>query len=669
MTKDEAKKRIAFLREKINEHNKYYYSDNNPQISDFEYDLLINELETLEKKYPEFKLADSPTQKVGNDLSGGNFEQVKHKYPMLSLGNTYNFEELSDFDTRIKKAIATNFKYSVELKLDGTSISLTYRNGLLIRAVTRGDGVQGDDVTENVKTIKSIPHKLQGDNYPEEFEMRGEIIMPHSVFHKLNEIREKNGEQKFANPRNAAAGSLKLIDPNEVAKRNLDCYLYYMLGENLPTNSHYDNLQIAKQWGLKIPEQIKRVNDINEVFDYINYWDTERYNLPFDIDGIVIKLDDIRLQEQLGLTAKSPRWAIAYKFKAEQVETVLLSVDFQVGRTGAITPVGNLKPVHLAGTVVKRASLHNADQIELLDLRINDYVFIEKGGEIIPKVVGVNIDKRPENAQKIEFIEYCPECGTKLIRKEGEAKHFCPNEWACPPQILGKISHFISRKAMNIKGGEATVKQLYQAGLIKDFADLYYLKKEDLLKLERFAEKSADNLLNSIEQSKNNDWARIIYSLGIRYVGETVAKIIAKHYKDIDSLMQAKFSDLEAINEIGEVIAKSIIDYFSDEKNINIIEKLRNAGVKMFSDTNAEVEEAENKLNGAKFVISGSFEKYSRDEIKSLIEKFGGKNLSSVSKNTDYLLAGDKIGPSKLAKAEKLGVKIISEQDFLKMIE
>ncbi len=668
MTKAEAKERIVFLRKKIEEHNTKYYVENNPDITDFEYDLLINELETLEDKYPEFKTKNSPTQKVGSDLSSGNFKQVYHKYPMLSLGNTYNFNELKDFDQRIKKQIGNDFKYTVELKLDGTSISLTYKNGQFVQAVTRGDGVKGDDVTENVKTIKSIPHELKAGNWPDEFEMRGEIIMPHNVFHKLNEEREKKGEQKFANPRNAASGSLKLIDSNEVAKRELDCYLYYMLGENLPHNSHFKNLTEAKKWGFKVPSQIKTANNINEVFDYINYWDTERYNLPFDIDGIVIKVDDLTLQEQLGLTAKSPRWAIAYKFKAEQAESKLLSVDYQVGRTGAITPVGNLTPVQLAGTIVKRASLHNADQIELLDLRINDYVFVEKGGEIIPKIVGVNLDKRPENAEKIKFIDKCPECGSTLIRKEGEAKHFCPNEWSCPPQILGKITHFISRKAMNIKGGEATVKQLYEANLIKNFADLYYLKKEDLLKLDRFAKKSANNLLQSIEQSKNTPWERIIYSLGIRYVGETVAKIIAKHYKSIESLINASYEELEAIDEIGEVIAKSIIDYFKIEENINNIKRLQNAGVKMYSTKEENTQQVSNKLNGAKIIISGSFAKYSRDEIKKLIEQYGGKNVSSISKNTDFLLAGDKIGPSKLAKAEKLGIKIISEDDFLKMI-
>ena len=668
MNKNDIKKRIEFLKRKIQELNHYYYIENKPQISDFEYDLLVNELETLEKRFPEFASIDSPTQKVGSDLQKGNFRQVNHKYPMLSLGNTYSFEELKEFDARIKKNIGIDFKYTVELKLDGTSISLRYLKGVFVQAVTRGDGVKGDDVTENVKTIKSIPEKLSGNAYPDDFEMRGEIIMPHNVFERLNKERERKGEQSFANPRNAAAGSLKLIDSSEVMKRQLDCYLYYMLGDNLPGNSHFDNLNKAREWGFKVPEQIKRVDNIEDVFEYINYWEVERHNLDYDIDGIVIKVDDLQLQEKLGLTSKSPRWAIAYKFKAEQVETVLLSVDYQVGRTGAITPVGNLKPVQLAGTRVKRASLHNADQIKLLDLRINDYVFIEKGGEIIPKIVGVNLDKRPFNAEKIKFIDKCPECDTLLIRKEGEAKHFCPNEWACPPQIIGKISHFISRKAMNIKGGEATVRQLFNAGLINTFADLYYLRKEDVLKLDRFAEKSADNLLASIEQSKNTPWERIIYGLGIRYVGETVAKIIAKHYKSIDDLVNANYEELAGIDEVGEVIAKSIVEYFSDEKNIRNIELLKNAGVKMFND-NIDEQTVEKKLNGLKIVISGSFEQFSREELKKMIEKYGGKNQSSVSRSTNYLLAGNKTGPSKLAKAEKLGVRIISESDFIKLIK
>ncbi len=665
MTKKEAINRIEFLRKALDEHNHNYYVLSNPTITDFEYDMLMMELDSLEKKYPEIDNSTSPTQRVGND-SNNNFIQVFHKFPMLSLGNTYNIDELKDFDTRIKKIIEQEFDYVTELKLDGTSISLTYKNGILVQGITRGDGVKGDDVTANVKTIRSIPLKLKGNDFPDEFEMRGEIVLPHKEFDRLSKERIANGETPFANPRNAASGSLKLINSAEVAKRNLDCYVYYMLGENLPTKSHFKNLEKAREWGFKVPEQIKKAKNINEVSKYIKFWDTERFNLAFDIDGIVIKVDDLDLQEELGLTAKSPRWAISYKFKAEQVETKLLSIDYQVGRTGAITPVANLEPVHIAGTTVKRASLHNADQIELLDIRVGDYVFIEKGGEIIPKVVAVNKEKRPENLPKVEYITHCPECKTRLVRDEGEAKHFCPNEYACPPQIIGKIEHFFSRKAMNIAGAEATVKMLVEAGLINNIADLYSLKRDDLLKLERFAEKSADNLLESIEKSKTVPYHRIIYSLGIRYVGETVAKIIAKHFKSIDDLMQANQEQLAEIDEIGDVIAKSIVSYFKDEKSISIINKLKEAGVKLYTEETNKPKS--DKLKGLSIVISGSFEKYSRDELKKMIEDNGGKNQSSVSKKTDYLLAGNKIGPSKLEKAEKFGVKIISEDEFLEII-
>jgi DNA ligase (NAD+) len=665
MNRKDAKERINFLQKTLKQHNYNYYVLSKPTISDFEFDILLHELQTLEKMFPEFANPDSPTQRVGSDISN-EFKQVEHKYLMLSLGNTYNIDELNDFDTRIKKILEQDFDYVTELKLDGTSISLIYKNGILVQGITRGDGVKGDDVTANVKTIKSIPLKLQGTDYPAEFEMRGEIVLPHKVFDKLNKERLANGETPFANPRNAASGSLKLINSAEVAKRNLDCYVYYMLGENLPSKSHFENLEKARNWGFKVPEQIKKAKNIDEVSEYIKYWDTERSNLPFDIDGIVIKVDNLDLQEELGLTAKSPRWAISYKFKAEQVETKLLSIDYQVGRTGAITPVANLEPVHIAGTTVKRASLHNADQIELLDIRVGDYVFIEKGGEIIPKVVAINKDKRPDNLPKTKYITHCPECETELIREEGEAKHFCPNEYACPPQIIGKIEHFFSRKAMNIAGAEATVKLLVEAKLIENIADLYSLKREDLLSLERFAEKSADNLLESIEKSKTIPYHRIIYALGIRYVGETVAKIIAKYFHSIDDLMQANEEQLAEIDEVGEVIAKSIVAYFKDEKSIEIINKLKEAGVKLYTD---EIyEPSSDKLNGLSIVISGTFEKYSRDELKKMIEDNGGKNQSSVSKKTDYLLAGNKIGPSKLEKAEKFDVKIISEDEFLEMI-
>ena len=665
MNKKEVKERTLFLQETLKQHNYNYYVLNKPEISDFEFDILMIELNALENKYPEFTQVDSPTQRVGSDISN-EFKQVEHKYPMLSLGNTYNIDELNDFDTRIKKIIEHDFEYVSELKLDGTSISLIYRNGILVQGITRGDGVKGDDVTENVKTIRSIPLKLEGNDFPKEFEMRGEIVMPHKVFEKLNIKRINNGEQAFANPRNAASGSLKMVNSAEVAKRNLDCYVYYMLGENLPSKSHYQNLEKAKEWGFQVPEQIKKATNISEIAKYIEHWSTERENLPYDIDGIVIKVDDIDSQEELGLTAKSPRWAISYKFKAEQVETKLLSIDYQVGRTGAITPVANLEPVHIAGTTVKRASLHNADQIELLDIRVGDYVFIEKGGEIIPKVVAVNKDKRADSCTVVEYITHCPECETELVREEGEAKHFCPNEYACPPQIIGKIEHFFSRKAMNIAGAEATVKMLVEANMIDNIADLYSLKRADLLKLERFAEKSADNLLESIEKSKTIPYSRIIYGLGIRFVGETVAKIIAKHYNTIEKLMQASEEELAQVDEIGEVIAKSIVAYFKDEKSLEIINKLKEHGVELFTgETN---EPSSNKLSGLSFVISGTFEKHSRDELKKIIEENQGKNLSSVSKKTDYLLAGNKIGPSKLEKAEKFDVKIISEEEFLEMI-
>jgi DNA ligase (NAD+) len=665
MNKKEAINRIIFLQEALKQHNYNYYVLNTPTISDFEFDILLNELQTLEKLYPEFANIDSPTQRVGSDISN-KFNQVEHKFLMLSLGNTYNIDELNDFDTRIKKIIEQEFEYVNELKLDGTSISLIYKDGILVQGITRGDGVKGDDVTANVKTIKSIPLKLHGSNFPKEFEMRGEIIMPHKIFAKLNKEREEIGDTPFANPRNAASGSLKMINSSEVAKRGLDCYVYYMLGENLPSKSHFENLKLAKEWGFKVPNQIQKSRNIAEVSEYIKFWNKERENLAFDIDGIVIKVDDLDLQEELGLTAKSPRWAISYKFKAEQVETELLSIDYQVGRTGAITPVANLKPVHIAGTTVKRASLHNADQIELLDIRIGDFVFIEKGGEIIPKVVTINLQKRTDNLVKVNYINTCPECGTELIRQEGKAKHFCPNEYECLPQIIGKIEHFFSRKAMNIAGAEATVKMLVENGLIKNIADLYTLKYDDLLNLERFAEKSAKNLIDSIEGSKTIPYPRIIYALGIRHVGETVAKIIAKYFYSIDKLIEANEEELAVINEIGEVIAKSIVEYFRNDRNIAIINKLKENDVKMFTEkTDTQISE---KLKDLSFVISGTFESFSRDEIKNQVEENGGKNLSSVSKKTDYLIAGNKIGPSKLEKAEKFSVKIISEQEFLEMI-
>jgi len=668
MIKEEIKSRIKHLRDTINHHNYLYYVLTQPEISDFEYDLLLKELIELENNNPEFFDESSPTQRVGNDISK-EFVQVVHKYPMLSLGNSYSKEEIADFEGRIRKVLPdADIEYICELKYDGVAIGISYKNGILERAVTRGDGVQGDDVTNNVKTIKSIPLILRNDNFPSEFEIRGEILLPHKSFDKINKERENSGEQPFANPRNAAAGTLKLQKSSEVAKRPLDCYLYFVLGEKLPFHSHYENLTEAKKWGFKIPEHIQKCKNIDEIFDYINYWDIERKNLPFDIDGVVIKVNSYKQQEQLGFTAKSPRWAIAYKFKAEQAKTRLLSIDYQVGRTGAITPVANLEPVLLAGTTVKRASLHNFDQIQLLDIRLNDYVFVEKGGEIIPKIVGVDKDSRRADSSEIEFIKYCPECNTELIRIEGEAKHYCPNETGCPPQIKGRIEHFISRKAMNINAAEATVEALVDKGLINDSADLYTLTKEDILTLERFAEKSATNLVESIEESKKTPFYKLLFALGIRYVGETVAKTLANEFKSLDAIKNANVDELISVNEIGERIASSITDYFKNEKNIYLIEKLKEAGVQLESNEPI-VNVASNKLNGQTFVISGTFEKHSRDELKDLIEKHGGKNTGSISAKTNFLLAGENIGPSKLEKVKKLKIPVINEDDFIKMIQ
>ena len=666
MNEQQVKERIKFLTEKLNELNYQYYVEANTLFPDYEYDKLLEELKQLEQQYPQFALPDSPTKKVGSDLDTKH-PKAKHKYPMLSLDNTYSREDLTDFHNRIIKTLEhSNFHYTCELKFDGASINVTYKNGKLIRGLTRGDGQTGDNITENIKRIKSIPHRLKGKDYPEEFEIRGEVLMTHDVFKKLNAEREENGEEPFANPRNAASGSLKLLDSNEVERRNLICFFYYFAMDDYPVNSHYELMQKAKEWGLPVSEHMKRVKGIDGVMEFINEWEEKRKSLPYDIDGIVIKVDSFALQNQLGFTSKFPRWAVAFKYKAEQAQTKLLSVDFQVGRTGAITPVANLNPVFLSGTTVKRASLHNEDQIKLLDLHYGDTVIVEKAGEIIPQVVGVVKELRPEGAKPVEFIEYCPECGTKLIKKEGEAKHYCPNEWGCPPQILGKIEHFVSRKAMNIMGAEATIKQLYENGLIKDFGDLYYLKKEDLIKLERFGEKSAENLINSIEKSKNAELYRLFYGLGIRYVGETVAKTLAKHFGSIDKLMSATKEELTSVDEIGEKIADSIVDYFSQEKNLEIIEKLRKAGVKMEEEQKTETQ---NILNGAKIVISGVFDRYSRDEMKKLIEQYGGKNVSSISSKTDYLVAGKNMGPSKKEKAEKLGIEILSEEEFLQMIK
>ncbi len=665
---DNIKETIERLRNEINNHNYNYYVCNNPAISDKEFDDLLAKLQRLEEENPQYFSPLSPTQRVGSDISEG-FTQVEHKYPMLSLGNTYTIDEVEAFYTRVSQGLNEPFDIVAELKYDGTSISLTYENGELVKAVTRGDGTRGDDVTANVKTIRSIPLQLRGNNYPKEFEIRGEILMPWAVFEKLNAERAAQEESLFANPRNAASGTLKLQNSAIVAKRGLDAYLYYMLGENLPSDNHFENLSMANSWGFKISPDTKVCHSLQDMIDFINYWDVERKNLPVATDGIVFKVASLRQQKTLGYTAKSPRWAIAYKFQAERACTRLNSVSFQIGRTGAVTPVANLDPVQLSGTIVKRASLHNADIIEGLDLHIGDMVYVEKGGEIIPKITGVDTDARMLLiGDKVRFIKHCPECATPLIRFEGEAAHYCPNETGCPPQIKGRIEHFISRKAMNIDGlGEETVDTFYKEGLIKNIADLYKLKASDIATIERMGEKSAQNIIDGINNSRNVPFERVVYAIGIRYVGETVAKKLAYAFKDIDSLMCATKEQLTAVDEIGERIAESVIKYFANEDNRSLIEGLRSEGlqlklseerISMFSET----------LKGLTIVISGTFEKHSRDEYKALIEQHGGKNTSSISAKTSYVLAGDNMGPAKLEKAQKLGVKIINENEFIEMI-
>jgi DNA ligase (NAD+) len=662
--KKDIQQRINKLRQTLDYHNHRYYVMSQPEISDFEYDQLMKELKELEDKHPEFTDPSSPTQRIGNDLNK-NFIQVYHHYPMLSLDNTYSTEELREFEKRNKKNIDEDYEYVCELKYDGASISLIYQNGLLVRAVTRGDGEKGDDVTLNVRTIRSIPLRLFGNDYPDEFEMRGEILIPHEGFSKMNEEREAGGEPLFANPRNAASGTLKIQNSALVAKRPLDCILYYILGEDLPFNSHYENLQKAKEWGLKISEYIKKCQSMEEVISFINFWDKERNKLPYDIDGIVVKINSFDQQQRLGNTAKSPRWATAFKFKTEQALTRLISVDFQIGRTGAVTPVANLEPVLLGGTTVKRASLHNADQIALLDICLNDYVYIEKGGEIIPKVVGVDKSQRNEKSIPLEYISECPDCRTKLIRLEGEAKHYCPNESGCPTQIKGKLIHFVSRKAMDIGLAEATVTQLYHQGLLRNVADFYDLNKEQLLELDRFADKSADNLVASIEKSKVVPFHRVLYALGIRYVGETVAKILAGYFKSMEAIESSSVEELTKVNEIGARIAGSIVNYLADPKNKLMLTRLKKAGIQMYVAEKAPTGTA---LEGKSIIISGIFSKYSRDEIKVLIEKHGGKSVSSISSKTDYLVAGKNIGPGKLEKANELSIPIISEDEFLALI-
>lgn len=660
--------RIDQLREELHLHNHNYYVLNAPIISDQEFDKLMRELQDLEALHPEHYDANSPSVRVGSDLNK-NFTQVEHKYPMLSLGNTYSQAEVTEFYERVSKALNEDFEICCEMKYDGTSISLTYENGKLIRAVTRGDGVRGDDVTDNVKTIRSIPLVLHGEGYPQSFEIRGEILMPWNVFEELNKERELREEPLFANPRNAASGTLKSQNSSVVANRKLDAYLYYLLGDNLPHDGHYENLQEAAKWGFKISDIAKKAHTLQEVFDFINYWDTERKNLPVATDGIVLKVNSLRQQRNLGYTAKSPRWAIAYKFQAERALTKLEKVTYQVGRTGAVTPVANLEPVQLSGTMVRRASLHNADIIASLDLHIGDMVYVEKGGEIIPKITGVETSLRPSESPKVEFITHCPECGSALVRYEDEAAYYCTNETACPPQIKGKIEHFISRRAMNIEGlGPETVDQFYQEGLIHDVADLYTLQAEDICRLDRMGEKSAENIIQGIVRSKEIPYERVLFALGIRFVGETVAKKIAKAFRSIDALAAATLDDLIHVDEIGEKIAGSIIAYFANEKNRELLERLRQSGLQLEA-SEEDLSGYTDKLKDKSIVISGVFVHHSRDEYKTLIEKHGGKNVGSISKKTTFILAGDNMGPSKLEKAQKLNIPIVGEDEFLAMIE
>ena len=661
------KQQIDQLRQELHHHNYLYYVKDQPQISDFEFDEQLKKLQQLEDQYPEYKDANSPTQRVGGQITKA-FPTVVHDQPMYSLANSYSKEELNDWLKRIKKLTDDEINFVCELKYDGASISLTYENGAFLRAVTRGDGVQGDEITANVKTIPSVPLKLQGNDYPKRFDIRGEIVMPHEGFAQLNAKRVENGETPYANPRNTASGSLKLQHSDVVAQRPLVCLLYNLSGDNLPVKTQFESLEKARTWGFYVPNEARKASNIDEVFQFIDFWEEERRKLPYETDGVVIKVNDLATQNELGYTSKSPRWAMAYKFKAEQVSTTLRKITYQVGRTGAITPVANLEPVQLAGTTVKRASLHNADQIEKLDVREDDTVFVEKGGEIIPKIVAVDFSKRNQDSQPTHYINQCPECGTALIRKENEALHFCPNEDGCPPQIIGRIQHFISRKAMDIEGlGGETVGLLVKENLIHHYADLYHLKVEDVLPLERIAEKSANNMINSIQSSKSVPFERVLYALGIRYVGETVAKKIAQHFKNIDAIADASVDDLIQVEDIGEQIAKSVVAFFRDDKKIDILERLKSNGLSMEIEENSSKQDA--VLEGKKFVISGVFEQYSRKEIQKMIEAYGGKNTGSLSKNTDYLIAGENMGPSKRKKAEGFKIPIISESEFLNMLD
>ncbi|WP_299890535.1 NAD-dependent DNA ligase LigA [uncultured Lacinutrix sp.] len=658
--------KIQTLREELRQHNHNYYVLDNPTISDYEFDIKLKALQALEDAHPEFYDVNSPTLRVGGEVTK-NFNTIVHSHRMYSLDNSYSLEDLQDWETRIKKLVDGDIQYTCELKYDGASISLTYENGSLLRAVTRGDGVQGDEVTANIKTINSVPLQLKGE-YPAKFDIRGEIVLPFDGFNKMNEERIANGEEPYRNPRNTASGSLKLQDSAEVAKRPLECLLYNIKADKLPFETQFEGLALARQMGFKVPEAAKLVGSIEDVFEFINYWDEARHDLPYETDGVVVKVNNLFQQDELGFTSKAPRWAMAYKFKAEQVSTVLNEITYQVGRTGAITPVANLEPVELAGTIVKRASLHNADQIEKLDIRVNDTVFVEKGGEIIPKIIAVDLSKRPSSSRSTLYITECPECNTALERLEGEAKHFCPNYNGCNPQVVGRIQHYISRKAMDIEGlGGETVALLVNEGLITNYADLYTLTKEQVMPLERMAEKSAENLVQGIAASKQIPFERVLFAIGIRFVGETVAKKLAKHYKTIDDLSKAGIEDLERVDEIGIKIAESVVAFFASEENRTIIQRLKDSGVQL--EISAEkLASQTNKLEGKSFVVSGVFTSVSRTELKKLIEDNGGKNVSSISSKTDFVVAGEKMGPSKKEKAEKLNISLISEEEFLQMI-
>lgn len=667
MTSQEAKKKIQELTDQINYHNDLYYQKNKTEISDFEFDQLLEKLIQLEKEFPELKLPDSPTQRVGGTVTK-EFPTVVHEYPMLSLGNTYSPQELEDFDARVAKGLdGEPYEYFCELKFDGVSISLKYENGVLIKGVTRGDGVRGDDVIANVKTIRTLPLKIKGKNIPDRFEVRGEVFLPKEVFKQLNKEREDIGEETYANARNTASGTLKMQDSSEVAKRKLDCFLYYLLGDD-NVETHEESIHKIESWGFQVSQTYKKCKNISEVLKYIESWEKKRGDLPLETDGVVVKVNNLRQQEQLGFTAKSPRWAIAYKYKAESVSTRLNGITYQVGRTGAVTPVAELEPVFLAGTTVKRASLHNANEIARLDLRIGDYVFVEKGGEIIPKVTSVDLPKRDEKLKPVKYITHCPECGTELIRQEGEANHYCPNDKGCRPQITGRIEHFIQRKAMDIDSlGEKTIGQLFELGLVKTPADLYDLKKEDILKLEGFKETSTKNLLQGIEASKAAPFEAVLFAIGIRFVGKTVAEKIARYFKNMENLSKATYEELLNAPEVGEKIARSVVDYFADAENRREVERLRLAGLNMESEFK-EPEKTSDVLGGKSFVISGVFQNYEREQLQEIVIKNGGRILSGVSGKLDFLLAGENMGPSKREKAEKLGVKIIGIEDFEKML-